>query len=355
MNISKKNVLKRFNCYLGALKPQDNILILFDDDPDGLSAAIIVYRYLIAKKINKIQLEMNSGIKRLTDETIEKIKKLKVNKLILLDLAFNKDVAQFKKAEKFCDILYIDHHSIINNINSEKTLMVQAQFLRPKMNPARYCTAKITFDLFRVKETAWLAYWGIIADSASDNWMPFLLKARKKFKMSLAKAKEFFFKMGAIFLIMKSKEPGMKKFIDFYLNAKKPMYYKRGLKYYKAYQAEFKKYLKAFHKKAMFFDNLDLIIYLIKSKWGVRNSLINELSFANPNKTFVVIEDDSTDIMKLSLRRQDQKIKTNVLIANAVKGLDGSGGGHIPASGGRIARKDVEKLIENIVEESKPK
>src|SRR3989338_4711317 len=98
---SKK--LSEFKKFAVSLKNSDKIAIIYDSDSDGLSSAVIVSKAvdrLVGKNPEHAFFQSHS-IVALLDETIDKLEKNAVNKLIVLDLAVDQDAVQVKKAEKF--------------------------------------------------------------------------------------------------------------------------------------------------------------------------------------------------------------------------------------------------------------
>jgi len=121
-------------------------------------------------------------------------------------------------------------------------------------------------------------------------------------------------------------------------------------KYSTIVQKEIDYYMRHAKKLAVFYPKKQLIIYEIKPKYNIKSNLSTVLSMIYPNSTLILASlDKQKKNYTLSLRRQDQKIKMNELIEKALIGLQGSGGGHIPAAGGRVARKDFEKFKENVL------
>ena len=138
------------------------------------------------------------------------------------------------------------------------------------------------------------------------------------------------------FLSAKEKPPNIKK-SDFY-------------KYKKLMEKEIKKAINEFKHKAEIYNSLDLIFYQIKSKFYIKSIVANTLSKMYPNKTIIIILDRGGKELFLSARRQDYRIAVNDLLESAIKGLkNANAGGHIPAAGGKILRKDLKKFKENII------
>jgi len=105
------------------------------------------------------------------------------------------------------------------------------------------------------------------------------------------------------------------------------------------------------HKqKAMFFQELELVFYVIHPRYPINSPLSTILSHKYyPQMTLVVVHDSGDPILGVSVRRQDYKMDCPSLVRAAVAGLkDAAGGGHIPAAGAKIRREDLERFLENL-------
>jgi single-stranded DNA-specific DHH superfamily exonuclease len=88
----------------------------------------------------------------------------------------------------------------------------------------------------------------------------------------------------------------------------------------------------------------------MKSKADIASALINRISSKRENCTIVIAQQNSSGMIGLHARRQDRKIAVNELLEKAVKGLkNASAGGHVPAAGGKIQAKDLEKFRKKVL------
>ena len=104
--------------------------------------------------------------------------------------------------------------------------------------------------------------------------------------------------------------------------------------------------------KAEIYD--DLVIYYVKPKYKVSSSLstILNLQYFKDNTILLIAEYDDKEYLEISARDQRCIIKLNELLRECIKDSDGSSaGGHIPAAGARIKKKDLgifkKRLIDN--------
>ncbi|MBI2141543.1 DHH family phosphoesterase, partial [Candidatus Woesearchaeota archaeon] len=85
------------------------------------------------------------------------------------------------------------------------------------------------------------------------------------------------------------------------------------------------------------------LIFTYKGKQSFSGDLSNELLFLYPDRIIVVGRERPEYIM-LSFRARHTAVLPAVL--EALKGVDGYGGGHENACGGSVSKKDFERFIE---------
>ncbi|MFH1586228.1 MAG: DHHA1 domain-containing protein [Candidatus Diapherotrites archaeon] len=350
----KKRILEKFRRFCAAISREDRIAVVFHGDADGLASGVIAAKtvqLLRGKKPEMIFSQGNSEVE-LTEDSIKKMRKGKINKIILVDLAVDQNPATIRKAEKFAELLIIDHHKIYKNLNSERTIMIKAQHVSSR-EPSKYPAAKLTYDLFsncgNLSDLEWVTAVGIIGDFGLKHWRKFIVCAGRRSKLSLKKMTELKELISAVEAVDGAKMNSLAQ--EFYKNIETP---KRILsskfkKYKKNYDTELKRLMKGFNA-AEKYPEKQLVYYPFKSKYYIKSALVNKISQKFPKKTIILVQDRGNTNLHISARRQDFKVKVNELLENSLKGLNGTGGGHIPAAGGRVSRRDLGKFKEKLLE-----
>ncbi|MEK6941786.1 MAG: DHHA1 domain-containing protein [archaeon] len=351
---NNKKILE-FKSFAKNFRADDRIAIVYDSDPDGLSSAVIASKAIERLRGNAPEAVFfqSHSIVSLQDSTLQKLKEHKINKLIVLDLAVDQDAKQVKKAEKFLYLLVLDHHKTYKNISSKKTVFLKANEFS-FLDPSKYATAKLAFDLFSevvdISDLKWVACVGLIGDCSLRAWKKFF---DETYKETMTSEKELRSLVELVSSVETVNRPKIGELYKEFFNAKKPGDLKNSkFKNYKSIvQKELQKLSEEFHQKKEIFPEQELVFFSFKSKFDIKSILVNNISSKfYPDKTVVIVEDKGHGIMTLSARRQDFKVKMNDLLENSVKGLKGAmAGGHIPAAGGKIDKKDFKKFKENII------
>ncbi|MEA3378013.1 MAG: DHHA1 domain-containing protein [Nanoarchaeota archaeon] len=352
------DILNDFKQFIEGISKNDKIALFFDPDPDGICAGVLIFKAiekLIGKKIDLILFQEHGDLK-INEINIKKLKACNINKIFMADLAVDEFPEPIMEISNFAELCIFDHHAIYKNLNSEKILHIKPQML-DYPTPSAYVTAKLVYDSFSpyvdLSNYDWLAAIGIIGDAALKKWKDFVYGVCKKYDIEITNI--FSSKLSsAMRLIAAAPEFGfnvIRECFDIVCLAEKmeDILDSSLIKYREIINKEMYKVLNDFKRNAE--RHGDLIFYEFNSKYTIGSTLSTRVSFREPNKTFIVIQENDGDYLKLSLRRQDFKVKVNELVAEAVKDLeDASGGGHIPAAGGRIKKKDLKKFKQRIME-----
>ncbi len=273
-----------------------------------------------------------------------------------MDLSLDQDDFLVHSLESFADVLFIDHHKVYNDLNSEKTVFIKAGKLVPKsFDSSKYPASKMVYDLFSrvvdLSDIGWLAAIGVYADCAWDSWKKFCVSQVKKVKSSKEEIQSVCRIIDAVGVIDNA------KFSDLYLefvNADHPRVILEssfaGLA--ADLDAEMTYWLSEFDKKGELFSKIDLVWFVFNPRFAIKSPFINALSFDRyPNKTVVVVQLlDGQKTANFSGRRQDGKVAINDLFEEAIKGIsNASAGGHAPAAAGKVPRDDLEKFKQNLI------
>jgi len=331
---------ERLKEYIKNLKESDNIIsISHNKDLDGIASSKIINSLI---KANSIEFMDYSD---LNNELVKTLKEKNFNKIILTDMCFTKDL--ILKIEEFAEILIIDHHQYLEDLNSKKTIFINAQ---------GYCAAYLCYCLLSkikdLKHLDWLATCASVSDFCffkNREWM-----------------KDTFKKYGDHFEIIEEKNIRKKgKFWDlqyelslaiiYFSEREKEVYNSIGekfgdigelKKYTSMVQTEIDSELKIFEKEKTEINGR--IFWEFAPKFRIGSILINIISSNFYTKTIIIGKKDKK-YYNLSGRRSDKGEDMNILMKNLTEGLEeGRGGGHVAAAGGSFLLKDREKFIEKL-------
>ena len=355
-----KELLKKFKAFMQSLTKEDIVGVLHHTDPDGVSSGVIMAKAVERLRGKKIDVRINQSGSDipLLDETVKRLQQAKVNKLIITDLGVDQRPEPLHAIAQFADILIMDHHKIYHDVAS-----VKITFLKPQMmdfaRPAAYPAAKFCYDLAAevvdMEDLDWIALIGVIGDCAYDQWKEFVDRVFAKYRLD--KKPDIFATIPgqAASLISDTDAMGKEKVHEAFqvlYNAKdyaevlssKLQEYRDGV------EGEITYWLEHVEDFAEFRDELELVFYFIKPRFGIRAPISTQLSLRHPHKTIIVVRDMDDEMLGISARRHDEKIAVNELLEQATADLKGANaGGHVPAAGGKIQRSDLGNFKENLL------
>ena len=358
MRVNTK-LLQRSLQYLHGITKQDKIAVLHHTDPDGICSGVLVAKAVERLRGRKIDLRVNQkGTEHaILDATISRLKKKKINKLITTDLMVDKNKTQLHKLATFADVLVLDHHPYFGS-KHPRIIVAKPQVLYGDKKPNSYPASKFCYDILkRVVEMVdldWMAAIGVITDGAFKRWKVFLKTVLKKhhlkydpdpFKTAIGNAGRI---LHAAELYSERNVP--KGYAVVYQATSVQDIIKSPLvKYRRAVRKELDYWLKHTKKYAEVNEACNLIYYELSQKYNVKGPVATILSLQHPHMTVVTLSTTSK-YAYISGRRQDGKIDMNKLFQSALKGLpEAAGGGHPPAAGGRLLKKDLQRFKSNLV------
>ena len=345
------DIISRIDKFVADLDSNTKIALLHDTDPDGVCSGV-----LFAKAIERLRgkgidfrLVQKHNDVQITEETIKELKNLKPDWLIITDKSVDTNPSTVKEAEKYCSLLVFDHHRILADLNSEKTIFAKAQYINKNIDGSLYPTTKLVYDIFSkyvdLSDLDWVAAVGVIADMAQRQWILFLDTTFAIYNVD--KGTNYFDtpigKVSGLISIADTCGKSEEAFdVLYFAKSYQEMHASKLKDYQAAVQKEINRILEEFPSKKEAYPEKELYYYEIGSPYALNSMISTILSMKDRNKAFIVVQKAGTHY-NISARRQDNQIAMNELLANAVKGLeDAHGGGHRPAAGGKFLVEDKE-------------
>lgn len=336
--------------FLKSVKERDGIIVIFNNDGDGICSAVIMTK-LLMKKTKKKPFFISQPMP-MDKNLIDRVKTSLPNKIIFLDLPVDQQPQLLKKVQGLCNILIIDHHRFIKDVSSGNTVHVNPRFRRKDIyQSASYVTYKICSKIEDTKEFIWIAAVGMVSDYDLKDSTDVVEDIKKKYNISEEKLYDTIFGRiaDAISAVNATKAMSCEQIVDIFLNAKGPEDIMKNPNIVNAYnevREEMKKTMEDFDKSAERCGKT--IFYNAKSRFNLRSPISTKVSEIHPDKVVVVYQRAGAKI-KISMRNQDGTKDLTVLVKKAVAGLEASAGGHERAAGAVVAAKDWETFKERMV------
>lgn len=351
MNV-KSDLESKFRAFVKGIRKSDKIAVLFHPDPDGMCAATIVAKAL--ERLNRpVKLVYNqSGAQvAITPATVTRLKRGRITRVITVDMSVDQGPETIAAIEGFAKILIIDHHVVLQDLNSKKTVMVKASLLNEEIPSDQYCTSKLAYDLFSplavISDLDWVACTGIVSDKGEQTWRAFLKETAARHSVNVRRFDEI------ESILNSARCAGVRpaQIIKGLLKARsmRDILESRLKEYDAEVRREVDKYDRAAKRLAEFHDDAQLVWYEIEPKYRIKTLLANKISFERwPNRTVLVLtKDDKVDV---SARRQDRKVSMHELMRHATKDIPkASGGGHVPAAGASFPAEFLPQFKESVL------
>ena len=323
------------------LDNSQNPLFFFDDDPDGLCAFLLLYRYKMEGHGFVVKTHP-----KLDARSAPKIEQYDADKAFVLDIA--KLEQDFIDASKV-PVIWVDHHGPYERNNVK---YFNPRIIKKDANiPTTYLCYKV------VEQDLWIAMVGCIA----DYYLPdFLNEFKKKYPDLLNDKKtvgDLYFKskVGTLIKIfsfsLKGKTSEVMKNIKILTRIESPYEIlnqetAKGKFIFQRYEKINKLYIDLLDSAVKTVGKEKLLVFTYsEDKMSFTGDLANELLYRFPDRIIMVGRKKDDDV-RISLRSKN--ILLPPILEKSLAGLEGYGGGHEYACGANVKESHFKEFIERI-------
>ena len=323
------------------LKESARPLFLFDDDADGVSSFVMMYK--LAEDGKGICVK---GKPIVEASYLRKIDEFSPDIVFILD----KPMVEQELIDGISqEIIWLDHHPVQENKG--------VNYYNPRLHdnednrPTSYWAYQICKE--DVPEALWLASIGVVGDWSLALKEEFCKKYPDLLPCETKTAPEALFntKLGELVKIidfnLKGTTTEVMKSIKILTRIESPyeilnqvtpkgkFLYKKFLKINEAYE-QLKANVEVTEEPIIFFKYTD-------NKLAISSMLSNELLYEHPDKIIIVAREKADELM-LSIRSTNTNLVP--ILNTSLEGIKGYGGGHDNACGACIKQNDFERFIE---------
>jgi len=334
------NVIK----FLKDIKSTDGVVIIFNNDVDGISSCAIIKKYLQTLDVDPyIVAQPMPPDKNL----LRRVQTGAPNKVILLDMNIDQMPQLIAKMKSFADILIIDHHIVFNNLNSTSVVHHNPRIDDPKVyQSTTYLAYKVVSKIMDITDDLWVAATGAVADY-DLNWSQDVMKeAQKKWNMKV------FHKVAAMLESARvTRLKTCEQIVNLMIETSNPdeiMADKALLKAYNEINADIDTTIADAEANAEHVGNV--ILYNINSKYHINSIVSTKLSEKWHSKLLIIWSKAGKSVSG-SVRNQDKNIDANKVLRAAAKEIRGSSaGGHEAAAGFTVPAENWDEFRKNVIE-----
>lgn len=313
-------------------------LIFFDDDADGVAAFLLVYRFCKEGKGVVIKTTPN-----ITEAFLRKVEEYQPDKILVLDIA--------EMEQEFIDkaktpVVWIDHHEPVKR-SSVKYFNPRISNIKDNLPTSVICYEAIKQDL-------WIAAIGAIGDWFIPKFLEEIIKEYPDLIKKSDNAGELLHKtkigiLAKVFsFITKGKSEDVMKCLKVLTRIESPYEIlnqetSKGKFIYKRFEFINKKY-EALLERAKRAAKKDYLVFIYENANSFTGDLSNELLYLFPKKHIIVGRIRNGEL-KLSLRSSKAILPA---MREALKSINGFGGGHENACGAVIKEEDFKRFMEGL-------
>ncbi|MFH0948853.1 MAG: DHHA1 domain-containing protein [Candidatus Aenigmatarchaeota archaeon] len=330
--------------FLKNIKEKDNVVIIFNNDGDGICSCALLMKVLHPNKPFIISQPMP-----MDKNLIQRIQTTLPNKIIFLDLAVDQQQGILKKIGNIADIMIIDHHKFLKNLTSSHVIHVNPRFEKHDIyQSTSYLVYKICSKICNMEDHLWIAAIGIIADydiRYSDDVME---KIKKKYSLSGSAYDSAFGKIANMISSANAiKDITSEEITEIVVKAKYPEDVMGNDKLIIAHdkiEKEIESAMEDFDKNCE--KHKGILFYNIKSKYNIASPVVMRAMKSSAGIVIVYKKNGS----KIKVSARSAKLDIAKIMKKAAEGLQASAGGHERAAGALVSANDWETFKKRIVE-----
>ena len=318
-----------------------NPLFFFDDDPDGLSSFLLLYRYV--KEGHGIVVKTHPN---LDARSLPKLEEYKPDKVFVLDVACLE--------QEFIDkcpvsVIWIDHHGPFDRQD--------VKYFNPRLKKEHENVPTTYMCYNAVKQDLWIAALGCIA----DYYLPdFIEDFRKEYPDLIDDKKtigDIYFntKLGTLIKLfsfsLKGKTSDVMKNVKVLTRVKSPYEIlnqetSQGKFIFKRYEQINQLYENMLQEAVQVPANEKVLVFTYSDdKMSFTGDLANELLHRFPDK-IILVGRKKNDEVRMSIRSKGILIPP--ILEKAFVGLEGYGGGHEYACGANVKQYHFNEFVDRI-------
>ena len=297
-------LIKKAADFLKRIKQKDGIIIVFNNDLDGMCSCVMIKKYL--SKIGNNPYIISQPMPP-DKNLIRKMQSGISNKVIFLDMAIDQSASLVKKIKGMGELLIIDHHLVSQNLNSKAIVHCNPRIKTPGIyQSTSYIVHKILCELENTEELDWIAALGAIADYDLSSSQDLVKKIQKIYDM------DKLHKIVAILASLKAtRTMTCEKTVDALMAIKEPEKVLETEEFIRSYQEiENEKQGVMINTQSDTKINGNIVIYEIKSRYNIRSEISTRLAEKYKDKIVIVYEKIGKKI-NASVRCQTRKFNVD--------------------------------------------
>ncbi len=349
--------IKNASDFLRRINSKDNVVIIYNNDADGICSCILVKK-LLEKTAKNVPYAISQPMPT-EKNLIRKIQTTLPTKIIFLDLAIDQQQDVLKRLGKLCDILIIDHHQITKNMNSSTVVHYNPRFKNQKLyQSAAYASYKICTDVTDMSEHLWIAAVGMIGDYNLEDSQDLVKLVKEKYRIQEEKLYDSYLGRVAdmISAARATRELTCEQMVEILGRAKTPEDLEKvegSEKMLESFKAVENEMIAIEQDVAANAENIgSFVLYNLKSRYSLGSSVATRLSEKFMKKILIIYSKEKSKI-HISARNQKGIFDVAGILKKAAHGLNASAGGHDRAAGATVEEKDWQVFKERLAELAK--
>ncbi len=343
--------MKKAIDFLNNITEKDEIVIIFNNDGDGICSCVLLNKFL--ESSGKKKPYLISQPMPMDKNIIQRVQTGVPHKMIILDIAADQQQNILKKLGGICDILIIDHHQVFKNMNTHNIVHYNPRMEQHDIyKSTSYCMYKICSKITDMAEWLWVAGVGMVSDYNLNDSKDVVKLLKEKYDLEEPLYET---KLGRIADMISSTRATNALSCEQMVNIFETSTFE-GLEKTKNGEKMEESYNTIKQEMVSLVEDADnnaekvgkIVFYNIKSKFNLASALSTKVSEKFKNNLVLIYERKGGRV-KVSARNQAKNINAGNAMQRAAKIVGGSGGGHEAAAGATVPADEWDKFRDTLV------
>ncbi|MBI2583069.1 MAG: DHH family phosphoesterase [Candidatus Aenigmarchaeota archaeon] len=335
------NLYEKAAEFLNSIEPKHGVIIVYNNDMDGMASCTMMKKYL-EKKGNKPYIIFQPMPPE--KNFLRRVQTSLPDFIIFVDMAMDSEPNIIKKLKGIAQILVIDHHVIVRDLNSHGILHLNPRFENPKTYQSASYLVYSLLSTMKEEPDEWIAMLGVVGDYVLDDSKDVVKKALK-----IAPIETYRFVCGSVEAARVSKRFSCDQIVDIIIssNSIDDLAQKRDfIEAAAIVEGEIQKEMSNASENMEIHGNI--ILYHCASKYSIRSNIATMISEKNPGKIVIAYGSHGKNVVG-SVRTKGKMNTVNILKKAFAGAKNASYGGHEAASGFSVPEMKWKDFKDNLI------
>jgi single-stranded DNA-specific DHH superfamily exonuclease len=362
--------IPRLTSFINAIRKEDPVIVLYDDDGDGICSAALLLSFFERFGIKNTTALSNASSNGLfSAQFVAQLKSQRIKHIFCLDF----DPVSWGLIPKDqlvgfpFNLIVFDHHFDLTKTYDHCVSMMQRLFIHPQNcsncdNASQYCTSKLVYDvcngLLALQDREWVAVCGMISDMNHYTWSDYMIRVASRFDVHIDSShKESWItnplgELSAKLNLARSVSvPLFESALPILVDAQSVTQAVSQVPLQENAFTDWQKYVTQTDEFIQVDERTQIRLLKLESHYSLCSLVSTTVSFLQPHQTIFVYQYQPDGSCHFSGRTANPSKHLGQLFQKISAQFSGAhGGGHAPAAGAMCKQEDAQAFLQALLQ-----